>query len=128
MAIIFNKEDTNFSLSMEDVKHLNHNLYYKVKNDFMDNYSWEENTKLYIKHKEASGIWNDKEISVYQLYTKWHLGYAIIVDGKVEHLIGIYEPHGCSLNVKRGLFTCHGHEEIITMWLEDGELEHEMTR
>lgn len=74
-------------------------------------------------------FWNGKTIQVYDLLTdRSDLGYAILVDGKVEYLIGIYEPHGCSVNAKRGLVTAHGHEEIIKVWLDDGEFEETRTR
>ena len=124
----FNESVENMTLSMEDVRNLKHNLDYRKKGDFIENYSWDEDTKLFIKHKESSGTWNGKEIVVYGLYTDYELGYAVSIDGKIEYLIGIYEPHGCSLNVKRGLLTCWGHEEIIKLWLEDGEFETEHTR
>jgi hypothetical protein len=124
----FNESVENMTLSMEDVRNLKHNLDYRKKGDFIENYSWDEDTKLFIKHKESSGTWNGKEIVVYGLYTDDELGYAVSIDGKIEYLIGIYEPHGCSLNVKRGLLTCWGHEEIIKLWLEDGEFETEHTR
>ena len=125
----FNENNENISLSMEDVKNLKHNLDYRQKNDFMTNYDWSEDTKLYIKHKEDGGNWNSKEVVVYGLYTDdVEIGYGVSIDGKIEYLIGIYEPHGCSLNVKRGLLTCWGHEQIIKLWLEDGEFEKEYTR
>ena len=125
----FNENNENVILSMEDVKNLKHNLDYRQKNDFMTNYSWNEDTKLYIKHKEDGGNWNNKEVVVYGLYTDDdELGYGVSIDGKIEYLIGIYEPHGCSLNVKRGLLTCWGHEQIIKLWLEGGEFEEEHTR
>lgn len=77
-------------------------------------------------------VWDGKRVQIYDLFAKdkylSELGYAILVDGKVEYLIGIYEPHGCSVNAKRGLVTAHGHEEIIKVWLDDGEFEETRTR
>jgi hypothetical protein len=123
----FNESSENMTLSMEDVRNLKHNLDRK-KGDFIENYGWDEDTKLYIKDVLESGTWNGKEIAVCELHEEWELGYAVSIDGKIEYLIGIYEPHGCSLNVKRGLLTCWGHEQIIKLWLEDGEFEEEYTR
>jgi hypothetical protein len=115
-------------LSMQDVRNIKHNLDGRTKGNFMENYRWNEDTKLYIKDVLESGTWNGKEIAVCELHEEWELGYAVIMDGKVEYLIGIYEPHGCSLNIKRGLLTTWGHENIIKLWLEDGEIEDEYTR
>jgi len=125
----FNENNENISLSMEDVRNIKHNLDYRKKNDFMENYHWDEDTKLYIKYKECSGTWNGKEVVVYGLYALGvELGYSVSIDGKIEYLIGIYEPHGCSLEVNRGLLICWGHEQIINLWLEDGEFEEQRTR
>lgn len=123
-------------LTMNDVRGLKHNLGYRSNTDdsFMKNYSWKEDQLLvatpeYSKPQE----WNGKQVQIYNLYTKgerYHseLGYAILIDGKVEYLLSIYEPHGCSLNAKRGVITAHGHEQIIKLWLDDGEFEEDRTR
>lgn len=63
----FDESNENIKLSMEDVKNLKHNLDYRKKNDFMTNYHWDEDTKLYIKHKEDGANWNGKEDVVYGL-------------------------------------------------------------
>lgn len=118
-------------LTMDDVRKLKHNLNYGSKPDsFMDNYDLDESDTLTaIKGYGESQTWNGKEVLIYDLYKNGEeLGYAILIDGKVEYLIGIYEPHGCSLNAKRGLVTAHGHEEIIQLWLDDGEFELTYTR
>lgn len=84
-----------------------------------------------IKRESIRTNWNGKEVVVYDLIDGtegYELGYAISIDGKLEYLVSIYEPQGCSVNSKRGLFTCHGHEEIIKVWLDDGEFEEEYTR
>jgi hypothetical protein len=119
-------------LTMNDVRGSKHNLGYESNTDdsFLRNYGWKEDqllvaTPAYSKPQE----WDGKQVQIYDLYTKGEeLGYAILIDGKVEYLLGIYEPHGCSLNAKRGLITAHGHEEIIKVWLDEGEFEETHTR
>lgn len=124
----FNESAERFSLSMEDVRNLKHNLDYREKDSFMKNYGWNEDTKLEAEHRECQGTWEGKEVAVYGLREKHELGWAVAIDGKIEYLIGIYEPYSCSINAKRGLITCIGHEEIIKLWLDDGEFESEYTR
>lgn len=132
----FNEEkEGDIILTMDDVKLLKHNLgSHRNPSDFQSNYNWTDNQTLEAsKSYSKRGIWNDKEIEILDLYTrdgkyKSELGYAIMIDGSIKYLIGIYEPHGCSLNEKRGLVTAHGHEEIIKLWLDDGEFEATHTR
>jgi hypothetical protein len=114
---------------MDDVRGLNHNLGGRDI-DFMDNYDFDEDSTLTISTRPYfSENWQDKKVEAFDLYSEdGEFGYAIKVDGKVEHLIGIYEPHGCELNSKRGLITAFGHEEIIQLWLEDGEFDEIATR
>ena len=110
----------------------------KIEGEMLD---YSQNGKLVSKKMFSNGIQDGKTEYYYesgklmevQYYTKGErylseLGYAILIDGKVEYLIGIYEPHGASLNAKRGLITAHGHEEIIKLWLDDGEFEETHTR
>jgi len=130
-------------LTMNDVRGSKHNLGYESNTDdsFLRNYGWKEDqllvaTPAYSKPQE----WDGKQVQIYDLYTFLkhviffgytkgeELGYAILIDGKVEYLLGIYEPHGCSLNAKRGLITAHGHEEIIKVWLDAGACEETHTR
>lgn len=122
----FNESVEQDLLTMDDVKELNHNL----GDDFMRNYDFDEDDKLEIDNREwFSGNYQGKEIKAFELYTKYgELGFAIKVDGEVEHLISIYEPHGCNFNEKRGLITVYGHEEIVHLWLEDGEFNEIATR
>ena len=124
------------TLSMEDVRHLKHNLDYKEKNDFMENYGWDEDEKLIVEHEHSIETWCEKEISIYGLFTSYKnypnslsdLGYAVIIDGKLEYLISIYEPMGYKMNENRGLITFWGHENIIHLWLDNGEFEKYHTR
>jgi hypothetical protein len=130
----FNESQSEeITLTMDDVRKLKHNLGDDDSNpdSFMDNYGWDEDETLTVaKGYSKPQIWNGKEVLIYDLYHSdgSELGYAILIDGKVEYLIGIYEPHGCDLNIKRGLVTAHGHEEIIKLWLDDGEFETTHTR
>jgi len=125
-------QNEEITLTMDDVRKLKHNLGYdNDPNSFMDNYGWDEGDTLTVVKGWGGSEpqkWNDKEVLIYDLYKEGELGYAILIDGKIEYLIGIYEPHGCSLNTKRGVVTAHGHEEIIKLWLDDGEFEETYTR
>jgi hypothetical protein len=129
----FNESVENMTLSMEDVRNLGHNLGDRGI-DFMQNYGWSEDTKLYIKDEVCGETWNGKKVVVYgyndgdDLHYDNILGYAVSIDGDIKYLIGIYEPNGCVLNDKRGLLTCWGHEEIINLWLDNGEFQSMYTR
>jgi len=141
----FNESNTgdtkpDIIITMDDVRKMKHNLGYKRGvadiDSFLSNYSWTEDQLLLAKPGYGKPqVWDGKEVMVYDLYTQGaiaisgnfnnktlrELGYAIAIDGTIQYLIGIYEPHGCSLNAKRGLVTTHGHEQIIKVWLDDGE-------
>jgi hypothetical protein len=132
-------QNEEITLTMDDVRKLKHNLGDDDNNpdSFMDNYGWDEGDTLTVVKgwrdsmppKDLPQKWDGKEVLIYNLYhDRSELGYAILIDGKIEYLIGIYEPHGCSLNAKRGLVTANGHEEIIKLWLDDGEFEETYTR
>ena len=135
----FNESNTpeKVTITMDDVRKMKHNLGYgkdKGGDSFLQNYDWKEDQLLiampsYVK----PDMWDGKEVKIWDLYTQGgrymsELGYAISIDGKIEYLIGIYEPHGCSLNAKRGCVTAHGHEQIIKLWLDDGDFEETHTR
>ncbi len=112
-------------LTIDDARQLKNNL---------KTYKFEKNDKLKAtKGYSKPETWDGKEVLIYDLYLvnpncRYEMGYAILIDGNIEYLIGIYEPHGCSLNAKRGVVTAHGHEEIIKLWLDDGEFERTYTR
>ena len=121
---------------MDDVRKMKHNLGYRSNTDdsFLKNYSWGEDQLLIAMPSYGKpDMWDGKEVKIWDLYSQGgkymnSLGYAISIDGKVEYLIGIYEPHGCDLNAKRGCVTAHGHEQIIKLWLDDAEFEETHTR
>ena len=56
------------------------------------------------------------------------IGWIVLKNGEPVYLVGIYEPHGESINAKRGVATFWGHEEIINLWLDDGEASKIHTR
>lgn len=134
----FNESATpeEVTITMDDVRKMKHNLGYRSNTDdsFLQNYSWKEDQLLIAMPGYGKpDMWDGKEVKIWNLYTqdgkyKSELGYAILIDGKVEYLLSIYEPHGCSLNAKRGVITAHGHEQIIKLWLDDGEFEETHTR
>jgi len=134
----FNESQSEIVLTMDDVRKLKHNLGYDDNNpdSFMDNYDFDEDDTLFavdspFGSRSKPEIWDGKEVIIYNLYDSKYrseFGYAISIDGNIEYLIGIYEPHGCSLNARRGLVTAHGHEEIIRLWLDNGEFERTYTR
>ena len=128
------------TITMDDVRKMKHNLGYgkdKGGDSFLQNYSWGEDQLLIaMPGYNKPDMWDGKEVKIWDLYSDKQgkggymseLGYAISIDGKIEYLIGIYEPHGCDLNAKRGCVTSHGHEQIIKVWLDNGEFEETHTR
>lgn len=134
----FNESATpeKVTITMDDVRKMKHNLGYRRTTDdsFLQNYSWKEDQLLIAMPGYGKpDMWDGKEVKIWDLHTQdgkymSQIGYAISIDGNIEYLIGIYEPHGCSLNVKRGCVTAHGHEQIIKLWLDDGEFEETHTR
>lgn len=131
----FNESSNTIELTMDDVRKLHHNMNYrKEKDSFMKNFHWKEDQILIAKKGYSKpDSWDGKEVEIYDLYTKSEkylieLGYAILINGEIKYLISIYEPHGCDLNAKRGVVTAHGHEQIIKLWLDDGEFEETYTR
>jgi len=59
---------------------------------------------------------------------KYELGFLIFKNDEPIYLVSIYEPHGASINQKRGMVTIWGHETIINLWLDDGEFSKMHTR
>lgn len=57
----------------------------------------------------------------------FEFGYVVYKNGEIEYVIGIYEPHGFNVNEKRGLISVYGHEELITLWLDNGEWDRKYT-
>lgn len=53
-------------------------------------------------------------------------GWIVFKGDDPLYVVGIYEPHGCSSN--KGVATFWGHEEIINLWLDDGEYDKMHTR
>lgn len=128
----FSTKEGEITITMNDVRETKHNL--GDGDSFLKEYSWSEDQILIARPGyNKSGIWDGKEVKIFDLVSyeesyMAEIGYAILIDGKLEYIIGIYEPHGCSLNSKRGCITAHGHEQIIKLWLDDGEFEEIHTR
>ncbi len=87
-----------------------------------------------LKHGDTFEF-NGNEYFICDTYIKkddqkyaYEFGYTIYKDGEVAFLISIYEPGGYQLNAKRGSVTFTGHEELITLWLDDGEWDMKYTR
>ena len=124
---------SDVTITMDDVRKMKHNMDYDGE-DFLQNYCWEEDQILIASPSYNKPVmWGDKEVQILDLYSKddeynIELGYAISINGNIKYLIDIDEPRGCSINVKRGLVTAHGHEDIIKLWLDDGEFERTHTR
>jgi hypothetical protein len=128
----FSTKEGEITITMNDVRETKHNL--GDGDSFLKEYSWSEDQILIARPGyNKSGIWDGKEVKIFDLVSyeesyMAEIGYAILIDGRLEYIIGIYEPHGCSINSKRGCITAHGHEQIIKLWLDDGEFEEIHTR
>lgn len=122
--------ENEITLSIDDISKLTHNLGKK----FLKDYNWTEDTTLIAKKSHYKPkIWNGETVNIYDLLTveekyKSYFGYLIILNDVPKYIISIYEPHGCDLNPKRGLIIAHGHEQIIQLWLDDGEFNEIHTR
>jgi hypothetical protein len=55
-------------------------------------------------------------------------GYIVLKNGQLQYVISIYEPHGFGVNENKGVITVYGHEEIVNLWLEDGDNDRYHTR
>lgn len=120
----------SFKITMGDVRKTGHNLGSRREgpDSFLTNYGWKEDTILEASYP-SNYEWDAKKVQIFELFAnRSDIGYAVKIDGELKYLIGIYEPHGCDLNSKRGVITAHGHEEIIKLWLDDGEFEQTHTR
>lgn len=56
------------------------------------------------------------------------MGWVISKDKELAYVVYIYEPNMYSQNSKRGTIQFTGHEEIILLYLDDGEYTHDYTR
>lgn len=107
--------------------------------DDMSKLNW--NRKISDWHKEhvKDGIqcwylmieseYNGKKVKIYlvRVVNSFEFGYMVEIDGKPEHLVSIYEPAAVTYN-ERGIVTCVGHEELITLYLDNGEFDLCLTR
>lgn len=99
-----------------------------------DHYSGTYQAAKDLKHGDVFEFGGD-EYFICDAYLKksdqkyaYEFGYVIYKNGEVSFLISIYEPEAYQLNPKRGSVTFTGHEELITLWLDNGEFDHQYTR
>jgi hypothetical protein len=64
----------------------------------------------------------------YQKTSYFECGWIVLKDEEPVYLVFIYEPHNCYANKKRGMVTFDGHEEIVNLWLDEGEFGQHFTR
>jgi len=125
----FTEEDVKKShtnINLEDLKEMGGDdmKFYMTIGDRMQSFEFGGKkmimNDIYTKEKRFGG--GDK---VYER----EVGYGIIDENNtLLYVISIYEPHGYSVNKKRGMVMVHGHEQIILLWLDSGEFEETYTR
>ena len=79
---------------------------------------------------------NDKEtcsdgvniIDVYMVKQRFDAGFAIYINGNIEYFIVIYEPHGAMIDTGLNAIIVYGHEQIITLNLDNGVFNEVYTR
>lgn len=112
----FNESTEQDVLNINEIESLNHNF----GDDFIEKYEFNEDEVLDIENSWCSGTYQGQKVESHLLLRgREPIGFAVKINGEVEHLISIYEPHGCEINEKKGLITAYGHEQIIHLWLED---------
>jgi len=133
----FNESTENSSkviqISMTDLENINHNLAGR-DGDVLSNWNWKEDQMLEASpsyHKPVN--YNGDELVICDLFTiddryKNYLGYALLINGEVKHIVSIYEPHGCELLIHKDLFLAYGHENIILLELDTNKFNKFYTR
>lgn len=99
----------------------------------------------YYRYPKAYGIQGEfggQEAKAYFLYTApseerkkanprlkygYQIGFAILIDGEVKHLVTFYEPHGATFIEGKDLFVAYGHEDVVLLF-PDGEIKTIHTR
>jgi len=78
---------------------------------------------------ECEGKWMGKKITIHGIMKtkdkidESFIGFAILIDNKIEYLIEIYDPYDCYIHSGKGtqcggLITMVGKENIINVFLE----------
>lgn len=118
------------SFTLDEIEHLvKSNISFKDLRKEAD-YKGEHRFNEYIEQEFEFDGYNYTIHLLYAPYQDTHFecGWIIMKDEEPAYLVFIYEPYGCYVNQKRGLLTFNGHEEIVQLWLDDGEFESNYTR
>jgi hypothetical protein len=76
----------------------------------------------YIKTVDVNGdSYKITELGTFMKNYFSPFGWIVFKNELPVYIVGIYEPHGESIDAKRKMVTFWGHEEIINLWLDDGE-------
>ena len=112
----------NIVIAFEDM------LKVKCNVDINDNFE-DTQTPFVVKteYKETCTV-DSNTIDVYTVAQEWELGFAIYINGSIEYLIVIYEPHGAKINKDLNAIITYGHEQIITLNLANGVFDETYTR
>lgn len=119
------KSEEMITLTMNDVRKLNHNL----GSDVLYQYDFTESSELTVGELCLTSSWQGKKVEGFELYRSFtednieHLGYAIKIDDEIKHLIAIDDWIDCICNAERGLIAVFGNDEIIHLWLDNGQFD-----
>lgn len=110
------------TLTISDIRSIKHNL----GRNFLQNYGWTQDQMFKIDYRYP--FIEKENMSVHTLLTRdsrreaWYdIGCVVIIDDEVKFLVSIYEIHGCQFIERRNLLAVYGHEDVILLWLDDGE-------
>ena len=110
-AIYLDIQNDTFTLDEldESVKIIN------FKDDDKDNF------KINRRWGGKNFKFNGDDYSIYEFGGAYGgCGFVILLNEQLIYIVGIYEPHGCDLLIKKGLVTIYGHESIINLFIDDG--------
>lgn len=112
----------------------------KGSNFKREDYNFEADENFSLRGNEEI-TFDNSNWSILELGTCWdsefngkprkiisQFAWVILKDGDIKYVVSIYEPHGYLLNENRGCITFYGHEEIKTLWLDNGEVNSHYTR
>lgn len=51
----------------------------------------------------------------------FEFGIAILKNDDIEYIMHCFEPHGFDVKKDKGVVVLYGHEDVILLWLEDGD-------
>ncbi len=80
------------------------------------------------KPKDSAGImFNGDNYKCEMASERYEFGYVVFKNDVPVFIVSIYEPGNFQIS-ERGIITFSGHEEVVTLWLEDGYSETLHTR